>query len=305
MTTTNDLPNHELAERIGQLLKRLKLSQMAARLDDEQRRAVSDDNEPLRLLYRLLEHEWRVRTERRIERRIRESKLPERKLLSDFDFDFQPGLNRPLVMQLATLRFVDKGQGILFGGNSGTGKSFLAKAIALLACHQSYRVRYTTASAMLTDLHSGLADDSVQDKLKAYVAPALLVIDELGFDRLEQEGSRNATLFFKVIDTRYRRVVSTIITTNIDFKMLGEYLGDPLATASIADRMLHHSVVINIDGPSWRLQQSEQLNRSEREQLDGPAVAASKTPSKVKSTGRKTVSTPSKAGAKRMRKPRR
>ena len=93
--------------------------------------------------------------------------------------------------------------------------------------------------------------------------PQLLLIDEIGFDRLEQESSRNASLFFKVIERRYCKN-STILTTNIDFKALGEYLGDPVITAAMVDRMVHHTVIIDIDGPSYRMHESTKLNRSPR-----------------------------------------
>jgi len=88
----------------------------------------------------------------------------------------------------------------------------------------------------------------------------VLLIDEIGFDRLEQEESRKASLFFKVIEGRYCKS-STILTTNIDFKALGDYLGDPVITASLVDRMVHHAVIINIDGPSYRMHESRSLNR--------------------------------------------
>ena len=118
---------------------------------------------------------------------------------------------------------------------------------------------------MLRDLLSGLADDSLDDKLKAYLRPDILLIDEIGFDRLEQESSRNASLFFKVIEGRYCKS-TTILTTNIDFKLLGKYLDDPVVTAAMVDRMVHHAVIINIDGPSWRMHESKQLNQASRKQ---------------------------------------
>lgn len=112
---------------------------------------------------------------------------------------------------------------------------------------------------MLHELLSGLADQSLEAKLKCYLAPEVLLIDEVGFDRLEQHEARNANLFHKVIDGRYGKG-STIITTNVDFEALGDYLGDPVITAATVDRMVHHSIIIGIEGPSWRLHESQQLN---------------------------------------------
>ena len=112
---------------------------------------------------------------------------------------------------------------------------------------------------------AGLADDTLHEKLKIYLSPEILLIDEVGFDRLEQQESRHACLFHKVIDGRYCRK-STILTTNIDFKELGDYLGDPVITTALVDRMVHHSIIITIDGPSWRLHESQQLNDRHRKQ---------------------------------------
>lgn len=222
--------------------------------------------------------------ERRVERRISQSKLPERKTLIEFDFDFQPTLDRDLVLALATMGFVPRRQGVILAGSSGSGKSHIAKALALEGCKHGYWVRYTTAADMLKVLFSSLADDSLDQKLKQYINPELLVIDELGFDRLERERERredayNAALFFKVIDGRYIKR-STVLTTNIDFEQLGHYLGDPLVTTSLVDRMVHHSTVINIQGPSWRLKESEKLNQRKRTQNKKPKAATKKAATK-------------------------
>jgi DNA replication protein DnaC len=161
--------------------------------------------------------------------------------------------------QQGGIDFVRRKQGVIFAGNSGTGKSHIAKALLLLGCQGNYRCRYTTASDMLRDLLAGMADDTLSQKLKRYLTPDLLLIDEIGFDRLEQMDARNACLFHKVIDGRYCKN-STIITSNIDFKELGDYLGDPVITTAIVDRMVHHSIILSIEGPSWRLHESHQLN---------------------------------------------
>ena len=231
-------------------------------MDDELARAAQESSSPTDLLERLLTLEANALIQRRIERRIKESKLPDRKLLSDFDFTFQKGVNKTQIMELAKLDFVDRKQGVIIAGNSGTGKSHIAKALLLLGCRKTYRCRYTTAADMLRELIASLADGTLDKKLKRYVSPDILLIDEVGFDRLEQQDAGNANLFHKVIDGRYCKG-STMITTNIDFKELGDYLGDPVITTAIVDRMVHHSIIFNIEGPSWRLHQSQQLNSNE------------------------------------------
>ena len=198
-----------------------------------------------------------------MERRVKESRLPERKLLSDFDFGFQTGVDKAQVMEIAKLDFVERKQGLVIAGNSGTGKSHLAKALLLIGCSQLYRCRYTTAADMLTDLLASRADNSFHKKLRQYTSPDILLIDEVGFDRLEQQEARNASLFFKVIDGRYCKG-STLITSNIDFRELGDYLGDPVVTTAIVDRMVHHSIILNIEGPSWRMHESKKLNTHAR-----------------------------------------
>lgn len=232
---------------------------MTNALDEELARAAREASAPTALLERLLALEVSALTERRVERRINEAKLPERKLLADYDFDFQTGVDKRQILELATLDFARRKQGVILAGNSGTGKSHIAKALLLIGCQKTLRCRYVTASVMLRELLASLADNTLAKKLKLFLAPEVLLIDEVGFDRLEQQDARNACLFHKVIDGRYCKG-STIITTNVDFKELGDYLGDPVITAATVDRMIHHSIIISIDGPSWRLYQSQQLN---------------------------------------------
>ncbi len=240
-------------------LKILKLGRMMKALDEELARATKEASPPSELLERLLVLEVGELTERRIERRIRESKLPERKLFADFNFAFQKGVDKRQIMELATLDFANRKQGLIIAGTSGAGKSHIAKALLLIGCQKNFRCRYVTATAMLQELLASLADNTLGNRLKCFLSPEILLIDELGFDRLEQHDARNANLFHKVIDGRYCKG-STIITTNVDFKELGDYLGNPVITAATVDRMIHHSIIINIEGPSWRLHESQQLN---------------------------------------------
>jgi len=284
-------------QQIQSCLHQLKLRKISELLDDElDRLAKGNSTSATELLLRLLDAQVQWQRERRVERRIRESKLPERTTLIGFDFDFQPTLDRELVLELMTMSFVPRRQGVILAGDSGTGKSRIAKALALSGCKEGYRVRYTTAADMLADLYASLADDSLEQKLKRYVYPELLVIDELGFDRLERQDARNATLFFKVIDGRYTRR-STVLTSNIKFKELGHYLGDPVVTTAIVDRMVHHSTVINIEGPSWRLKESQQLNA--RGAADGTGTEEDAEDSAEDSAGQKPEASTRKKPARK------
>jgi DNA replication protein DnaC len=261
----------ETLTKIRQHLEALKLLTIQKVLDQEVARATQEALPPTELVERLLSIEATARIERRIERRIKESRLPERKLLSDFDFTFQTGVDKTQVLEIAKLDFVRRKQGVGIVGNSGTGKSHIAKALLLIGCQHLYRCRYTTAADMLTELMASLADQSFHQKLKQYTSPDILLVDELGFDRLEQQDTKNASLFFKVIDGRYCKG-STLLTSNIGFQDLGDYLGDPVITTAIVDRMVHHSIILNIEGPSWRMHESKKLNSQARK-------TKSKTPS--------------------------
>jgi DNA replication protein DnaC len=254
------MTNQQQLGAIGKHLAVLRLNEIARHLDDVLAQAARNQTPVTTVLEKLFEIEATALIERRIERRIKEAKMPARKTLADFDFDFQKTLDKSQIMELATLGFVQRRQGLIIAGSSGTGKSHLTQAILLLACQHRYRCRYTTAADMLQYLLAGLADDSLEQRLKNYVRPDLLLIDEIGFDRIEQHDTRWAGLFFKVIDARYCKS-STMMTTNIDFEMLGDYLGNPVATTAIVDRMIHHAIIINIEGPSWRMHESEQLNQ--------------------------------------------
>jgi DNA replication protein DnaC len=132
--------------KVIEYLETLKLRKILDLLDDELMYAVKNKLTALELLERLLSIEANCLIERRIERRIKESKLPERKLLADFDFDFQENIDKQQIMELSTLNFIDRKQGLILAGNSGTGKSYIAKALILCACQRLYRSRYTTAS---------------------------------------------------------------------------------------------------------------------------------------------------------------
>jgi DNA replication protein DnaC len=204
-----------------------------------------------------------AKQQRRVETLIKSSRLPQPlKILADFDFDFQPKLDRRLIMDLASLQFIERNESILFKSiTNGVGKSHIARSLALMACQKGYKTYYTTCSDLVNDLNAGVYEKTLEKRMKKYINPELLVIDEMGHDRLELQVVKEAHLLFKVIDKRYNNKKSLIFTTNVEEPDWAEFLGDPITTTAILDRIHHHSVIVDIDGPSYREYESELLQK--------------------------------------------
>lgn len=247
---------------------------MAQILDQELEVAERDSLDALEVLGRLTTEQLARQREARIRRLIKEARFPDLKTLTDFDWEFQPTLDKTRVLTLARLDFIDRQENALFAGNSGTGKSHLAKALGLLACMAGHRVRFTTCEALFRDIYSGLADHSVMQRLGAYTRPELLIIDDLGFEEIEITQAGNANLLLKVVNARYEKK-STIITSNVDLEDWGKYLKDAVLAMAILDRFVHHAKLFKIDGPSYRGHQSRQLNLIPPASPEPPPLLAS------------------------------
>ena len=146
---------------------------------------------------------YNARRERATDRRLIAARFPARKSLDNFDFKFQPQLDRERVLELATLDFVRRGQNLLVAGMSGTGKSHICIALGHLACAAGIRTHYTTSADMLADLQAALATGALTEVAKRYTKPQLLIIDEVGLDRPERDRGRDAQLFYKVVRPRH------------------------------------------------------------------------------------------------------
>lgn len=229
----------------------LGLGEMRQALDETLAEPAKDVSR-LDWLWRLVEPQVRRRVESRAERRIHDARLPVRKTFEAFNFAFQPKLDKDLVIELATLRFVAQGKNVLLAGMSGTGKSHIALALGLIACAANRRVLYTTSADMLARLNMSLADDTLAHALKPYTRAELLIIDEVGLEQVERDAARRSGLMQKVLLPRYNEPRSTIITSNIPWEAWGDYLGDHLGATALIDRLLHRSHVIVINGPSYR-----------------------------------------------------
>lgn len=208
---------------------------------------------PTALLDHVLGVEAAHKLEQRITRRIDTSGLVERKVLEAFDWDFQPKLDKDLVLELARLDFVRRHDDLVITGNNGTGKSHLLKAFGLHACQQGIRMRYARCVDLLDDLHAGLADGTYARRLKGWARPDFLIIDDVGLGQVKRraEEPTAAHTLYNLVDRRHGHV-STAVTSNIALSDWGKYLGDATLTAAILDRLAMHALRIDIDGPSYR-----------------------------------------------------
>jgi DNA replication protein DnaC len=188
--------------------------------------------------------------------RLRFAHFPVRRTLAEFDFDFQPSVDRQLVADLASLRFVAEGHPLLLLGQPGCGKSHLAIALATLAVEAGYRGYFTSAADLVATIAGAYADGTFATKIRTYTGPSVLVIDDVGLTPMDRAAG-NA--LFQVVNRRYDNGSTTIVTTNRGLPAWGELFGDPVVAAAILDRLLHRAVVINIKGPSWRLREHQGL----------------------------------------------
>ena len=261
MSTKTKSYARDQAEQFAENCRYLGLKILA----EDYQQMISSANEGSQGYYEFISNivqtEAAAKKQRRIESLIKNSHLPQPlKMLADFDFDFQPGLDRRLIMDLATLSFMERNESILLTSKmNGVGKSHIARSLALIACQREYKTYYTTCSDLINDLNAGVYEKTLAKRMRKYTNPDLLVIDEMGHDRLELQVVKEAHLLFKVIDQRYNDNKSLIFTTNVEEPDWAEFLGDPITTSAILDRIFHHSVIVRINGPSYRMYQSELL----------------------------------------------
>jgi DNA replication protein DnaC len=200
-------------------------------------------------LAELLAVEVQASEQRALGSRLRLAGLPTQQTLEEFDFDAQPSLDRRLIEELATMRFIAEKANLLFIGPPGVGKTTLAIALALKAVHAGYRVYYTTAADLIDRTAKAARQGRWQTTMRLWNGPQLLVIDELGY--LPMAGEAAAHLF-QVISRRYLNG-SIALTTNRDITSWGEIFEDTTIAAAMLDRLLHHATVIQINGPSYRM----------------------------------------------------
>lgn len=196
----------------------------------------------------LLEDETNNRRGNSYKKRYSKAKFPYYKTLEDFDYSFQPSINKKVINDCATCQFVSEKKNIVFIGNPGTGKTHLSISIGIKALLKGYKVLFTSVSEMLQTLHFSKADNSFYQKLRYYLSPDLLILDELGFKKLPNYSVDD---FFEVISKRYENG-SIIISSNKNFEQWADIFTDGILSSAIIDRIAHHCTVIKINGQSFR-----------------------------------------------------
>ena len=235
-------------DRIYGSLARLRLPRIAEILEPLLGSAEADSKSYLAFLDELLQEEVAQKEQRRVETALKISGLPFRKTIDEFDFTFQPKLDRQKIMSLFDLTFIRQNGNIIFLGPPGVGKTHLAVALAIKACQSGMSIYFTNMEDLIGKLKKD-QESNRRGKGRSYYKSALVIVDEVGYTPIDRH---ECNLFFRFIANRYEKA-STIITSNKAFSEWTELFQDEVIVTAILDRLLHYSAIINIQGNSYRL----------------------------------------------------
>ena len=257
---------------LTRLLTKLKMEHLDAQLDAVCEQAAQRELDYKSFLCEALSVEWNGRDQKGLEARLRQARLPWLKTLEQFDFEFQPSLDRRQVRELAGLSFVERAHNVVVLGPPGVGKTHLSVALAVKAAEAGYSVLFLTLETLITRLMKAQSENRLERALKQLVYPKLLVIDEIGYLPLSRI---EASLFFRLVVRRYERG-SLIVTSNKSFLDWGEVFNDHVLATAILDRLLHHATTLNIKGESYRLKEKRKaglLGRATPEDAESAVIA--------------------------------
>ncbi len=234
-------------------LKALKMPTMLGECEKVAARCAKENVDHLGFLLELCELELLDRERRAAERRLKAAKFPSPKTLDTFDFKAQPSLNKPMVLELMRCEYIDKRENILLVGNSGTGKTHVATALAMEACGRGKRVRFFRVTELITQLIEAREERQLARMRTQLSKLELLVLDELGYVPATKIG---AELVFDIVSTAYERT-SLIVTTNLPFENWTEVLGSERLTGATLDRLTHRCHILETRGESYRLREAK------------------------------------------------
>lgn len=242
-------------DSIRRSLVGLRMPRALEALDATLRRIEQGEIDGLEAFDQLLVEELTLRETRRIKAALMMARLTAIKTLTGFDFTFQPSLDRNRVMALAELKFIDRAEVVHLLGPPGTGKSHLATALAVEAVKAGKSVYFSTLADIIATLAKAEREGQLRERIKYLTRASLLVVDEIGYLPVVPGGGN---LFFQLVNARYEKG-AMILTSNRGFAEWGEVFGDPVVATALLDRLLHHAVVVQIEGSSYRLRQHADL----------------------------------------------
>lgn len=244
-----------VVDRIKHTMVGLKMPRAIEILDATVRRLERGELTALEAIDALLAEEFTLRENRRVKTALVMARLSTIKTLAGFEFSFQPSLDKNRIMALAELKFIDRAEVLHFVGPPGTGKSHLSLALGVEAVKAGRSVYFATLADIVTSLAKAEREGNLRERIRFLCRAALLIVDEIGYLPIT---AGNGNLFFQLVNARYEKG-AMILTSNRGFAEWGEVFGDPVVATALLDRLLHHAVVIQIEGASYRLRQHVDL----------------------------------------------
>lgn len=271
-------------ERLQETLGALSLTALSDRLESLLEQASKAEPSYGDFLQDVLGAEVDARRLRYLKTRLQLAHLPYLKTFDQFDFGFQPSIDERQIRELRTLRFIHEASNVILLGPPGVGKTHLAVALAEAAIRAGQPAYFMTSHDLVDDLGRAYREGRLDRRMKVYLAPKVLIIDEMGYLPLDDLG---ATIFFQLVSARYERG-SIILTSNKSYGDWGGIFGDPIIATAILDRLLHHSTTVNIRGESYRLKERRRAGLLPgRQEGERPEAALSVAPSSASPKARR------------------